>query len=241
MAHRPVVALFDIDETLIHTGGAGARSWAAAFDALYGVDADIGAHSSAGETDPQVGRETFISVIGREPGHDELARLYARYLWHLAEDIATSTGYRVLPGAETLLGRLCEAGVILGVISGAMEGAARTKLEPGSLGRYFVFGAYGSDHPDRVEVTRCGIAKAARIHGQNLGRDQVYVIGDTPRDITAGQAAEATTVGVASGHYSPEQLAAAGPDHVLTALTDPFPGLDAVPADTPKATPRRQP
>ncbi|MBV8994950.1 MAG: HAD family hydrolase [Pseudonocardiales bacterium] len=221
----PIAVLFDIDETLVHTGGAGTRSWAWAFDQLYGVPADIGAHTSAGETDPQVGRKTFHAVLGREPGHDELARLYAKYLWHLSEDIWTSTAYRVLDGAEKLLTRLAEAGVILGVTSGAMEGAARTKLEPGKLNRYFLFGAYGSDSPDRSELTRLGIAKAARIHGQDLSPQQVYVVGDTPRDIAAGHAAHATTVGVASGHYTAKDLHAAQADYVLQSLTEPFPGL----------------
>jgi phosphoglycolate phosphatase len=221
----PIAVLFDIDETLVHTGGAGARSWAWAFDQLHGVPADIGAHTSAGETDPQVGRKTFRAVLGREPSFDELARLYAKYLWHLSEDIWTSRAYRVLDGAEDLLARLTAAGVILGVVSGAMEGAARTKLEPGKLNRYFVFGSYGSDSPDRTEVTRLGIAKAARLHGRDLSPEEVYVVGDTPRDITAGRAAAATTIGVASGHYHADELRAAKADHVLRSLTEPFPGL----------------
>jgi phosphoglycolate phosphatase len=128
---KPIAVLFDIDETLVHTGGAGARSWAWAFDQLYGVPADIGEHTSAGETDPQVGRSTFRAVLGREPSYDEMARLYGKYLWHLSEDIWTSQAYRVLDGAENLLQRLTNAGIILGVISGAMEGAARTKYGTG--------------------------------------------------------------------------------------------------------------
>lgn len=221
----PIAVLFDIDETLVHTGGAGARSWAWAFDLLYGVRADIGKHTSAGETDPQVGTETFCAVLGRDPTHDEMARLYAKYLWHLSEDIWSSKGYRVLDGAEDTLRRLADAGVILGMVSGAMEGAARLKLEPGKLNRYFVFGAYGSDSPDRVEVTRLAMVKAARLHGRELAHQQVYVVGDTPRDIQAARAAGATAVGVASGHYDADELRAAHADHVLTALTDPFPGL----------------
>lgn len=221
----PVVVLFDIDETLVHTGGAGARSWAWAFDQLHGVPADIGAHTSAGETDPQVGRKTFTAVLGREPSFDEMARLYAKYLWHLAEDIWTSAQYRVLDGAETLLQQLGEAGVIIGVISGAMEGAARMKMEPGKLNRYFTFGSYGSDSPDRSELTALGIAKAARLHGHELAKDQVYVVGDTPRDIEAAHAAGATGIGVATGHYDLDALREATADHVLGSLSEPFPGL----------------
>jgi beta-phosphoglucomutase-like phosphatase (HAD superfamily) len=100
---KPVVVLFDSDETLLHTGGSGARSWRAAFDKLYGIPADIGEHSSAGETDPEVAHATFNAVLGRDPSDDELSRLYAQYLVHLATDIGVSEGYRVLPGAEKTL------------------------------------------------------------------------------------------------------------------------------------------
>src|SRR5580692_9823263 len=94
---KPVVVLFDIDETLVHSGGSGARSWKAAFQKLYGIPADIGEHSSAGETDPQVARATFKGVLGREPSDTELDQLYVHYLLHLADDILVSEGYRMLP------------------------------------------------------------------------------------------------------------------------------------------------
>lgn len=222
---EPLAVLFDIDETLVHTDGSGARSWAWAFDQLHGVAADIGEHSSAGETDPQVGRATFRAVLGRDPSQEEMSRLYAKYLWHLSEDIWTAAGYKVLEGATDLLGRLSDAGVILGVISGAMEGAARMKMEPGKLNRYFVFGAYGSDSPDRTEVTKLAIAKASRLHGRELAPGEVFVVGDTPHDIDAARAAGATAVGVATGHYGCADLQAAHADHVLRSLTEPFPGL----------------
>src|SRR5665213_3615222 len=119
---KPVVVLFDVDETLVHTGGSGARSWKVAFDKLYGIPADIGKHSSAGETDPQVALATFKGVLRRDPNVDELTKLYAQYLLHLAKDIWTSEQYRVLPGAEQILVRLVAAGVMLGLVSGAMEG-----------------------------------------------------------------------------------------------------------------------
>ena len=221
---KPVVVLFDVDETLVHTGGSGARSWKAAFDKLYGIPADIGEHSSAGETDPQVARATFKAVLGRDPSDDELGRLYAQYLLHLADDIGVSEGYRVLPGAEKLLLRMGEAGVMLGLVSGAMEGAARTKLVPANLNRFFVFGAYGTDSPDRTELTGLAIEKAGRLH-EGLTANQVYVVGDTPHDMEATNASGAVSVGIASGHYSVAELEAAGGAHVLHSLEDGFPGL----------------
>ena len=220
----PAVVLFDVDETLVHTGGSGARSWKSAFQKLYGIPADIGAHSSAGETDPQVAKATFRGVVGREPDDAELDQLYAQYLLFLADDILVSEHYRMLPGADQCLTTLGEAGVLLGLVSGAMEGAARTKLIPANLNRFFIFGAYGSDSSDRAELTGIAIEKATRLHAQ-LTAAQVSVIGDTPLDISAARAAGAVSVGVATGKYSVDELAAAGADHVMTSLTDPFPGL----------------
>ena len=221
---KPVVVLFDIDETLVHTGGSGTRSWTAAFEKLYGVPADIGEHSSAGETDPQVARATFRGILDRDPSEDELCQLYVQYLLHLADDIWTSEQYRVLAGAEKTLEALGEAGVTLGLVSGAMEGAARTKLIPANLNRFFLFGGYGSDSPDRTELTSLAIAKARRLHNQLIA-SQVYVVGDTPHDMEAANAVGAVPVGVASGHYSTDELKSAGGTHVIGSLEDPFPGL----------------
>jgi phosphoglycolate phosphatase-like HAD superfamily hydrolase len=222
---KPVVVLFDIDETLVHTGGSGARSWKVAFDTLYGIPADIGQHTSAGETDPEVARATFTGVLGRDASDDELNRIYALYLRNLAEDIMVSEGYRTLPGADRCLEGLGEAGVLLGLVSGAMEGAARTKLIPANLNRYFLFGAYGSDSPDRAEITGLAIQKAGRLHA-HLTPAEVFVVGDTPRDIDAARKAGAVSVGVASGKYSVAELSEAGADHVLGSLTEPFPGME---------------
>ena len=221
---KPVVVLFDVDETLVHTGGSGARSWRVAFDKLYGIPADIGQHTSAGETDPEVARATFKAVLGRDPSDDELDRIYGQYLLNLSDDILVSEGYRMLPGADQCLSTLGDAGVLLGLVSGAMEGAARTKLIPANLNRFFLFGAYGSDSPDRAELTGLAIEKASRLHAQ-LKPAQVFVVGDTPRDIDAAGKVGAVSVGVATGRYSVSDLADAGAEHVLGSLADPFPGM----------------
>ena len=162
--------------------------------------------------------------MGREPSDDELVQVYVQYLLNLSEDIVVSEGYRMLPGADRCLADLGKAGVLLGLVSGAMEGAARTKLIPANLNRFFLFGAYGSDSPDRAELTGIAIEKARRLHTR-LTPAQVFVVGDTPRDIEATRKAGAVAVGVASGHYSVTDLTKAGADHVLASLTEPFPGL----------------
>ena len=222
----PLAIMFDVDGCLISTGGAGARSWRSAFDRLHGVAADIGEFTEAGMTDPEVGRLTFTRVLGRPPTDREMARLVAVYLERLAEEVEQSPGYRIMPGVESLLPRLTGAGILLGIVSGAMEAAAHTKLCRGRLNRYFSVGGYGSDSTDRGELTRLAIRRCAIIHGHTVAPERVLVVGDTPRDIEAAHAAGAIAVGVATGKYTVDALRAAGADHVVPTLETPLPGIE---------------
>ena len=221
----PTVVLFDVDGTLIDSGGAGARSWAHAFGKLYGISADISSHSEVGETDPVVARKTFEAAVGREPTEAELARLFAVYLLRLSEEVRTSEGYRVLEGVEDLLLLLSDAGTMLGLVSGGMEGAARVKLSRADLNRFFVFGGYGSDSDDRAMLTRVAIDKAAMLHGHDVTVDRVFVVGDTPLDVEAARAVGAVSVAVASGRFSMEELRSAGARHALPSLAARFPEM----------------
>jgi phosphoglycolate phosphatase len=221
---RPLAVLFDIDETLVSTGGAGARSWTWAFKELWDADADIAKYTRGGMTDPEVGRRTFEGVMGRAPTDREMAQLLAGYLQRLPEEVATSPGYRVLPGVPELLPRLASRGVLLGITSGAMEASAHIKLSRADLNRYFSFGGFGSDSNDRAELTLKAIERAEVIRGHQLDRQRVFVVGDTPLDIAAGHHCGAVAVGVATGKYSVEDLEGSGADRVLGSLAEPFPG-----------------
>lgn len=227
MRKRPQAILFDIDGLLITTGGAGTRSWRWAFDRLYGIPADIGEFTEAGMTDPVGGGLTFTAVIGRQPSDEELARVVSQYLMRLPEEVAHSSGYRVLDGVEELLPRLCGDGFLLGITTGAVETAAHIKLARAGLNRFFAFGGYGSDSADRGELTRKAIDRAGVILGSSLDTRRVLVLGDTPNDIAAAHAADAIAVGVASGRYSEAELREAGADHVLGSLVEALPGTVA--------------
>ncbi len=218
--------LFDIDETLISTGGAGARSWRYAFEELHGIAADIGEYTDAGMTDPVVARLTFERAVGHKPSPQELALVMAAYLDRLPYEVEHSEGYRVLDGAEETLRRLQSAGVLLGITSGAVETAAHIKLSRAGLNRYFAFGGYGSDSSDRIKLTQRAIERGGELFGSELDPANVIVAGDTPKDIDAGHGAGARAVGVATGHYSSDQLRDAGADYVLDDLTGTFPGFD---------------
>jgi phosphoglycolate phosphatase-like HAD superfamily hydrolase len=220
---RVKAALFDIDGTLIDTGGAGARSWSWAFERLHGVPADIAMSSSAGMTDPDVAARTFEAVLGRVPSDQELARLFAWYVYRLQHEVAISERYRVLDGVAETLRRLMELGIVLGIVSGGLEGSARIKLERGHLNRYFPVGAFGTDSRDRREITRVAIARVSMMHGRDIEPSDVIVVGDTPLDVDAAKAVGATSLGVASGSYPVDELRRSGADFVLASLEEPFP------------------
>ncbi|MBV9213940.1 MAG: HAD family hydrolase [Actinobacteria bacterium] len=221
--HDTLAVLFDIDGTLITSGGAGALAWREAFEDLYGIPADIGRFSDAGMTDPEVGRLTFAAVIGREPTARELARVLAKRQRHLPAAVAASTGYRVLPGVRERLEQLHDEGYLLGLTTGGTEAAAHIKLARGDLNHFFSFGGYGSDSEARTELTRRAIERAGNMLGHAVEPARVAVVGDTPLDIEAAHGAGARGIGVATGHFSVEQLREAGADAALETLEEELP------------------
>src|SRR4051794_33556055 len=195
--------LFDIDGTLLHTGGAGAKAWQRAFRELYAVEANIEEHTHAGMTDPEIAEIVFREVLGRDGSDVERAEAIGCYLGHLANAVAESEGYFVIPGIEELLPRLAEQGVLLGVVTGNIEPAAQIKLARGDLDKYFAFGGYGSDARDRVEVTKKAIERGGEAAGAPPDLAATIAGGDTPPGIVAGPRAGVRRGGGAPGPYPP--------------------------------------
>jgi phosphoglycolate phosphatase-like HAD superfamily hydrolase len=223
-----VAVLFDIDGTLITTGGAGATSWRLAFDELYGIPADIGEFTDTGMTDPDVGRKTFEAVMSRAPERQEFTRLLERRLHYLHRTVEESDGYRVLPGVDELLPELIDDGYLLGLVTGNVEAAAHIKLNRARLNRFFSFGGYGSDASDRGELTRIALERASLVYGEAVAPEQVIAVGDTPTDVEGAHAAGIECVGVASHHFSAEQLGDAGADYVISSLEGGLPTVSPV-------------
>ena len=158
--------LFDIDGTLITTGGASDRAWKRAFKELQDVDVDIPAVHGEGSPRSR-GRTGGLPQRGR-PGADTRrrpTRLMRRRLDHLPEEVENSPGYRVQDCVVELLEKLIDDGVLLGLTTGNVEEAAHIKLQRANLNRFFSFGGYGSDAPDRIELTKKALERAELVSG----------------------------------------------------------------------------
>jgi phosphoglycolate phosphatase len=215
------LVLFDLDWTLVYTGGAGVRALDSAFEALFDVAHAMKTVSPDGKTDPAICREMIRVHLGREPQAGEIEDLLRGYLDRLEVEIPTSPGYRVLPGVQELLEGLSRrADVLMGLGTGNLEEGARIKLARAGLMKYFRFGGYGSDSEDRPTVLRKAVERGQTLAGHPVSPGEVIVVGDNIRDIQAGQAIGAVTVAVASGPMTYDDLARARPDHLFGDLLD---------------------
>ena len=215
--------LFDIDGTLIDTGGAGAEAWRRAFEELYDTEVDIRKVTESGITDPEAGRTALRHVLERDPTQRELATAIAKYMKYLAAAVDESDGYEVLPGVVPRLRQLVDDGYLVGLITGNVEAAAHIKLARGELNRFFCFGGYGSDSSDRVEVTKKALERAKMVSGGMLDTSACMGIGDTPHDVEGAHGAGIMAVNVTTGNYSADQLREAGADYVIATLEEELP------------------
>ena len=204
--------LFDIDQTLINSGGAGLRALDRACEKVLGLKNAMQGISPHGKTDPAIAREILrVRLDKASRDGSDIPPILEVYVTFLKEEVQLSPGYRVLPGIVSLLEEMLHRqDVVLGLATGNIELGARIKLERGGLNRYFEFGGFGSDSEDRTELVRRAAEKAADKIGTSIRPSNIFVIGDTPLDIDAGNRAGFKTIGVGTGSYSAEQLLAAG-------------------------------
>ncbi len=207
----PTVALFDIDGTLIVTGGTGRRSVNRAFHALYGRADACDSFGFDGMTDRSIAR-LGLEAIDVEASEEAIDGWLAVYLLALADEVsrASEGSFRLLPGMREAVAAAHAARMAVGLGTGNVREGARIKLERVGVHHHFKFGGFGCDAEARPEVIRLAAARGAEQLGLPVSECRVVVIGDTPRDVDAARAIGAECIGVATGRYSVADLEAAG-------------------------------
>lgn len=229
------LVLFDIDGTLLSSAASGRDAIHAAFAEVLDDLAPLEGVRFDGKTDPQIVRELYAAA-GREQDAtpERITALLERYVDHLERTLAQRAGQvRPLPGIVALLDALeRRADVCLGLLTGNVSRGAALKLGAAGLDiARFRLGAYGSDHAHRPALPAIAVERAAAVMGHRPVGHRVVIIGDTPADVTCGQGIGARAVGVATGWYSGEQLAAAGAHAVFERFDDVEEAIGAIVSD----------
>jgi phosphoglycolate phosphatase len=219
MAQNKKLLLFDIDGTLLLTGRAGEHALRVAFKERFGVDDDLSSISFAGSTDGAIARQMF-APYAIQPTPENIADLFDGYVHHLALELPRREG-KVLPGIVELLEALHgREDCVLGLLTGNIEKGAELKLSHYGVWDFFEFGAFADDHVDRNKLGPVAHSRAVERHGISFEAQDVFVLGDTPRDIDCARAAGFVAVAIATGSYGKEELAAHNPDFIFEDLSD---------------------
>jgi phosphoglycolate phosphatase len=218
----PRLLLFDIDGTLIRSGGAGVRGMTRAFEAVFGVRRAFEGIAMAGRIDPQIITDA-LARAGIQATGDGLVSFRSAYSRFLVEELQApmAAGGCVMPGVGRLLEALkARRDTFLALLTGNYSEAARVKLDHFGLWNYFRCGAFGEDASQRSELVAVALARV-RTHGlaEDTPRD-VFVVGDTPLDVACARAAGVGSIAVATGGCSVDLLKASGADAVFRDLTD---------------------
>jgi phosphoglycolate phosphatase len=210
------VLLFDIDGTLIRSGGAGKLAMEAALTTAFGVPEVIDRVNYSGRTDPGIARE-LLTLHGIESTPENHQRLQAEYLAHLPRALKQRHG-EVLPGVVEALRRERREAVV-GLLTGNVRAGAEIKLKHFGLWDFFPFGGFADGLAERDDVARRALAEAEAHVGRSMDPHDVWVIGDTPADVKCARAIGANAVIVATGWHTHAELLAAEPDHFLPDFT----------------------
>jgi len=221
--------LFDVDATLVLTGGAGARAMTLVFAEMFGIDGGFSGIPMAGRTDPAILADA-LTRAGLEKGAGVEERFREAYCRRLREEIVPpAPGKRIMPGVADLIAELASRpDVFLALLTGNFADGARIKLEHFGLWDHFRCGAFGDDAPDRPALVPVARARAAALGAGPVGDDRVFVIGDTPLDVACALESGVRSIGVATGGYDVCTLRAAGAHATFDDLSDARAVLDAL-------------
>ena len=215
------VILFDIDGTLVLTGGAGVRAMTRAFHDVFSVPDAFGSVTMAGRTDAVIVSDaaTVHGIPNDDPG---LTSFRDVYLEHLRNEInAPGPRKGIMPGVRPLLDTLaCRSDVYVALLTGNCEQGARLKLEHFDLWRFFPCGAFGDEVTDRNDLFSVAMLRARESGVPEIAPRNVLVVGDTELDVACAAAAGARSVAVATGPSDSAALRQSGADFVFDDLSD---------------------
>lgn len=214
------LVLFDIDGTLIQSGGAGEKAFARVCDTEFGITDGAARLQFAGRTDPSIVRDFFIQHA-IEPSAENFSRFFARYVFHLDDQLRQLAG-RVLPGVHCWLHALdlLPQQPVQGLLTGNIRLGAQIKLTHYGLWQDFRVGAFGDDHEDRNQIAVIARQRGQRLLDRDLDGDEILVIGDTPRDIECACAIGARCLAVATGSFRANDLKTAGATWAVDTLEE---------------------
>lgn len=215
MTH-PRVLLFDIDNTLLYTGGAGSLAMGRAFEQLFGIANGFAGVEFSGRTDRWI-LQSGLDAHSVPGGCEEHLDAFTRRYYSLLPDAISERQGRLMPGFPQLLEALAgHSHVRLGLATGNFSEAARIKLDVYDLTRHFSGGGFGEHSFERADVVRTAIEAVA----DGARPEDILVIGDTPHDITSALDNGVVAVGVATGNYGVEDLRGAGAHHLFSDFSD---------------------
>jgi phosphoglycolate phosphatase len=210
--------LWDIDGTLIASGGAGMRALRTALHDVFGIEGSLDDIDFAGRTDRWIMRQIFAKFC--LPVEEEnFARYFQGYVTALPVELANPHA-RVLPGVREILAAAAQGGFVQGLLTGNLRRGAQTKLQHHGLWDYFAFGAFGDDGELRNDLAPHALKRAVAHAGVEFHTDKTWVIGDTPHDIACGKIIGARTLSVATGGHDLDALRAHAPTVLLPDLAD---------------------
>lgn len=214
--------LFDIDETMIYSDGVGRRAMEAALKQVFTEQLCAQGHNMSGKTDPQICYE-LLTTLGytREQVDEKLPLAFKIYVELLEMEIEKASRYGLHTGVVELIKELeAHPECFLGLLTGNIEKGARLKLQRLDLNSYFIFGAFGCDSADRMDLPLFAHKRAEEVFAQAFGRDEIVIIGDAVNDVLCAKGYGVKSIITATGKTTKETLAALSPDYLFDSLAD---------------------